>query len=385
MKMIKKSGLLTRLLLMLLGSVLLLVSVIDGSGYVMAQGEPSVIKSSAETQFPNQISFNLKANGSADITDIRLHYLVERDSFARIVSEIKPVFTQGMSVDTSWVMDMRQTGGLPSGAVVQYWWTIRDASGNSIISDMQKVTFDDARYKWHRKTEGNITLFWYDGDDEFAATLLDTAIEGLERLEADTGAVLTDPVKVYIYANSNDLQGAMIYPQDWTGGVAYTNYNTIAIGISKSNLEWGKVTIAHELAHLVTYQTTRNPYNGLPNWLSEGISMYAEGELDFTFKAVLTQALNDNTTITVRSLCSPFSAYADQSYLAYAESYSLVDYLISTYGQEKLSQLLRVFQQGSDYDAAFLAVYDFDMKGLNDFWLAFAVSQYLPQMNGVNA
>ncbi len=376
--MIKKLGLLA-------GLVLLFVSLIPGSGPVLAQEELVIVKSSAEVQFPTNLTFSLQAKGPASITDVRLHYLVERDSLARIVSEIKPVFTPGSSVSTAWVMDMRQTGGLPSGAVVQYWWTVRDAGGRSITSSVQKVSYDDTRYNWRSLADGNITLFWYKGDSAFASTLMATARDGLSRLETDTGAVLSSPVRLYIYASSEDLKGAMIYPQDWTGGVAYTIYNTIAIGISSGNLDWGKGAMVHELAHLVTYQTTRNPYGDLPNWMVEGISMYAEGELGFSFKAMLLEALDKNTTISVRSLCSPFSAYADQSYLAYAQSYSLIDYLVSAYGQAKLAQLLDVFHHGSDYDEALIEVYGFDMVGLNNLWLAYAVKQYLPATIGAAA
>jgi hypothetical protein len=42
--------------------------------------------------------------------------------------------------------------------------------------------------------------------------------------------------------------------------------------------------MVHELAHLVTYQMTFNPYGDIPTWFSEGISMYAEGALDEDFK-----------------------------------------------------------------------------------------------------
>jgi hypothetical protein len=376
--MINKIGLLVSLML-------LLVSLTLGGGPVLAQGEPTIIKSSAEAQFPLKLTFSLQAKGTADITDVRLYYLVQRDSFARVVSEIKPVFTPGLNISASWLMDMRQTGGLPSGAVVEYWWTVSDTKGKSMTSSPQQVSFDDTRYQWRSLKEGNITLFWYEGNNAFASTLMTTAREGLTHLEADTGAYLSSPVRLYIYANSDDLKGAMIYPQDWTGGVAYTTYNTIAIGIAQSDLSWGKSAMVHELTHLVTHQMTRNPYGSLPNWMVEGLSMYAEGELQFSFNAMLLQSLEKGTTISVRSLCSPFSAYAEQSYQAYAQSYSLIDYLVATYGQKKLSQLLKVFQQGSDYDEAFLAVYGFNMDELDKLWLPYAIKLYLPGKVGAGA
>jgi hypothetical protein len=43
------------------------------------------------------------------------------------------------------------------------------------------------------------------------------AQQALARLATDTGAELDKPVKIYIYASTNDLLGAMIAPQE-TGG-----------------------------------------------------------------------------------------------------------------------------------------------------------------------
>jgi hypothetical protein len=173
---------------------------------------------------------------------------------------------------------------------------------------------------------------------------------------------------MYIYGSNSDLLSSMIFPQEWSGGVAFTRYGCIAIGISSSNLDWGKGAIAHELTHLITEQMTLNPYNELPTWLDEGLAMYNEGPLDSSFTSYLNQAIKANNLISIRSLSSPFSAYADKSYLSYAESYSIVDFLISAYGGNKMFALLDTFRQGSTYDGALYKVYGFDMDGLNTVW-----------------
>ncbi len=72
--------------------------------------------------------------------------------------------------------------------------------------------------------------------------------------------------------------------------------------------------------------------------------------------------------ITMRSLTSPFSAYGNEASLSYSESYSFVNFLISTYGQSKMFQLLNVFQKGSTYDDAFQQVYGFNMDQLYTQW-----------------
>ena len=164
----------------------------------------------------------------------------------------------------------------------------------------------------------------------------------------------------------------MIFPQEWTGGVAFTQYGIIAIGIvpTASELAWGKRAISHELTHLVVHRVTFNPYNQIPPWLDEGLAMNSEGELELQFTAALANAEANNTLISVRSLSSPFSAYADQAVQAYAESHAIVAYLINEYGREKMFELLGTFREGSGYDEALKSVYGFDMDGLNTLWQA---------------
>jgi hypothetical protein len=339
-------------------------------GLVQAGSELTVLASSAEMEFPDRLNFSLAAESDVNITDIRLHYLVDRMEHAQITSEVYIEFMSATSVSEQWVWDMRKTGGLPPGSSVAYWWTVADAEGNRVETTVARVQIEDNRYEWRSINQGKITLYWYKGNDFFIGELMAAAQQALAGLVEDTGVELEKPAKIYIYANSGDLRGSMIYPQEWTGGVAYTRFGIIAIGISSNlkELEWGKRAIAHELTHLVIHQVTFNPYGDLPTWLDEGLAMRSEGELGSTFAMVLHEARVGNKLISVRSLSSPFSAYADESTLAYAQSYSLVDYLVDTYGRDKMFELLNTFRQGSGYDEALVRVYGFDMDGLDSLW-----------------
>ena len=364
----KKAGILA-LIISLSLCILSPVLVHAGSGL-------SILDSSAEAGFPLTLNFGLSAESSVDITDIRLHYVVECERFARVTSEVYIQFVPDTRVDAQWTWDMRRTGGLPPGTVVEYCWTIEDTSGDRIETAPEKIRFDDNRYAWKTLTEGQVTIYWYEGGQSFASELMATAQEALSRLYEDTGAHLKKPAEMYIYANTQDLQGAMIFPTEWTGGVAYSRYGVIAIGIEPTNLSWGKRAIAHELTHLVVYQMTFNPYIDLPTWLDEGLAMHTEGPLSSGFVNYLNKAIDDNSLITVRSLSSPFSAHAEESYLSYAQSYSIVEFLITSYGQDKMLELLTTFSEGSSYDGALEKVYGFNMDGLDALWCDYAARLY---------
>ena len=106
--------------------------------------------------------------------------------------------------------------------------------------------------------------------------------------------------------------------------------------------------------------------------------MSTEGALQPQFVDALFRAVGEDRLITVRSLSSPFSAYASQATLAYAQSYSLVEFLFRNYGQSKILELLNTFREGTDYDQALGKVYGFDMNGLDALWREQISQQYQP-------
>jgi hypothetical protein len=362
----------TRLIALIFCLFLLILS----PGLVQAQDELAILGSSVGVEFPSRLNFNLSARSNVNITDIRLCYTVDRASFAQITSEAYIEFMPSTNVDVSWALEMVKIGGLPPGSSLEYWWTVKDASGNKVETAPLRVQFDDIRYSWRSLTQGKVTIYWYKGDDSFAQELMAATQQALGRLAEDTGAELEKPVKLYIYASSDDLRGALINPRGWEGGVTFARYGIIAIGIAPGEIDWGKGAIAHELSHLVIGQMTLNPYNSPPNWLDEGLAMYTEGMLGPEFTTYLSKAIAEDSLISVQSLSSPFSAYAEEATLSYAESYSLVEFLIANYGRSKMLELLNTFRQGSGYDAALQTVYGFDMDGLDRLWRDYVSKQY---------
>jgi len=333
-----------------------------------------VIDMDVDINFPNQAVFTIEAESYVDIVDVRLYYQVDRMNYAEVVSEGWADFTPANVVEANWVWDMRNSS-LPPGAEVIYWWMVEDAGGNRFETSPEIMHFDDERYSWHSLNStmplgGELSLFWYAGDSTFAQELMDACEEGLTRSTQDIGTYPEEPIEIYIYASTVDLKGAMIFPQEWTGGVAFTAFSTIAIGISPSELNWGKSALVHELMHLVVHQATFGPYGQLPLWLDEGLAMYSEGELDPTLRSYLEEAISKDELISVRSLCSPFSAYSEKASLSYAQSYSLVVYLMDNYGQDSMLDLLTILKQGSTYDEALTEVYGFDIDGLDARWRA---------------
>jgi len=337
-----------------------------GNGPALAQGanlEPLV-----QLDFPVSITFQLRARAPAEITSVVLSIWVDRIGPFEEVLERHPSFTSAKDVEASWTWDMRKVGGLPPGTGLSYSWTVQDASEMKQQTERTSFQFDDTRFRWSLLEADNVKLFWYQGDEAFARQLLQAAQEALAKLRQDTGAELGREVKIYIYNGTKALQDARIFPQVWEGGVAFPEYGIIAIGITPANLSWGKGAVAHELAHQVTYQVTYSPYSDLPTWLDEGLAMYAQGELPPEQALSLTQAAEEGRLFSVRSLASAFPADPSQARLAYAQSESLVEFLLESRGRDGITAFLQAFRDGVGYEEALKGVYGLGVEGLDTAW-----------------
>jgi len=326
-----------------------------------------ILSSTAEANFPESLTFHVEAESSHTITGIELRYRVRKITTVAVITTISPDFAPGNKVETSWTWDTRKSS-LPTGAEIEYKWVIGNSAGDRSETDWATFTFEDSHHQWRELAEGDIRLFWYDGGDSFGRALMQAGQTALVKLAQDTGAGLESTAKIYIYGNTSELHESLIFPQEWTGGLTFAEYGIIVIGVSTNEQDWGEKTVAHELTHLVIHQMVSGPLSVLPTWLDEGLAMSSERELRGDLQRMLENAIASDTLHSVRSLTGSFPADYDEAGLAYAQSYSLVRFLVDSYGGEKMLALLRVFKAGSSPDDALMEVYGFDLAGFEELW-----------------
>ncbi len=327
-----------------------------------------VVESHAQGDFPDTISFSLEAESSTTINQVVLQFRVKQANCAPSLATEKPDFTPGNAVSVTWTWPLKKVGGLPPGSLIEFRWQLADSAGGRLTTDWQLFEFTDQRYNWQTMTGKGLTLYWYRGSPDFASELVKAGEGALDRLARDTGAQLKATARLYIYGSSEEVRGAFIFSAEWTGGQAVPGTNIIALGIGPEILGWGRTAVAHELSHLVVGEVTFNCYAGIPTWLSEGLAVYAEGDVSSDRAARLRRAISQDQLLSVRSLSGSFPADSEQANLSYTQSRSLVEFLIQRNGAEKMLQLLNVFGEGSRYDAALSQVYGLDSDGLDAAW-----------------
>jgi len=334
-----------------------------------AEGDIVVTTNTYRDDYPNQIRFSLGASSGSEIKRVLFYYKIEPSP---VLTYAFPPITPGNTVTAEYVWNI-QRRYIPPGVTMQYYWVIENAAGSKIKTDPKTFVVEDTRFHWQRLSQANVNLYWYQGDRNFADTLMSFTQDALSRLAQEVGVQISGPISIYIYASKDDLLGALEpKAQEWTGGRALSEQGLIVLQVepTRSGLTWAEGALPHELSHLVIGQVTENPYGDIPHWLDEGLAMRAEGELSAEFRRSLDAAVRENQLISIRSLASNFPTDANRAVLSYAESYSIVSFILKQYGREKMAQLLETFREGTTYDDALKRALGVDLDGLEEQWRA---------------
>jgi hypothetical protein len=332
-----------------------------------AQSNIQVISDTAGITFPESLLFQAEFKSGANINSVVLEYGVDQLTCGTVEAKAFPDFAPGTDVNVEWTWEMRQSGSLAPGTTVWWRWQVSDASGTQFTSPTKSILWLDGVHPWKVITGGNVNLHYYNGGASFGQQLHEAAARALARLSQDVGVSTDSPVDIYIYANTSDLQDAILYEPSWMGGQAFPQNNIVIIGVSPDQLDWGKSTEAHELSHVLVGHLTFTCLGFIPTWLNEGLAVYAEGGPQNYEQALFNQAVADDTLMSLRSLGGNFPE-TDTGYLAYAEAYNVVNFLIKTYGRDKMTSLLLKLRDGDTADEALMAVYGFNVDGLDDAW-----------------
>jgi hypothetical protein len=335
---------------------------------VFAAPAAGVTDDQVKFDFPNTATFSATLGADSNISSITLEYGNVQQTCGDVVAKAFPQFTPAKTVNIEWTWDMRQSGSLPPGSQIWWRWHYTDETGKEITSDRKTATWLDSIHDWQTISSGDLRLHWYKANKSFAQTMLDAGVEGLRRNKEQAGLTTDAPIDLYVYPNYDDMKDAILYEPSWTGGMAFPEHNILIMGVSGSDATWDKNTVIHELTHILVGHFTFSCIGTVPTWLNEGLAMFSEGKLDADMQAQLDQAIHDDTLLTVRSLNGGFSELSDKANLSYGESQSIVNFLISTYGQEKMIQLLAALRDAKPIDDALRETYGFDTDGLEDAW-----------------
>jgi hypothetical protein len=332
-----------------------------------AQSAIAVTQNEHEHVFGESVTFRLAVTSNSQIEGIRLFYRVSGQTSAhKAVLEFEP----DTAIEVEHTEDMRdETNYQPPMITFTYWWLIEDKAGNRLKTDPISFVYEDTDYTWQVLEDDLVHLYWHDQDQDFGQHFFDMAVEAAAALSDEFGVHSMDPVTIVIYNSHQELMAVLIEASsEWTGAVTFGETGCIAIGLGP--MSWMDQVIPHELTHAVLYMITKPPFGNIPRWLHEGLAVRSEGGMGAEERIALAEAIKEDTLISLRVLNSSFPDQRDQAILSYAESSSLIDFIIEAYGKEKLGQLIATFAEGAHYDDAMVEIFGVDMDGMEDLWRA---------------
>lgn len=133
-----------------------------------------------------------------------------------------------------------------------------------------------------------------------------------------------------------------------------------------------ETTLKHEMCHLLLHKNIQK--TSVPRWLDEGVCQWAsEGIAELVTGAgerALSQATVSNNIIHIRSL-ERFPQDEKHLLLAYDESKSFTEYIVSEYGEQGLLKILEFLKEGESIDDSLEKSISIKLHDLEKDWLAY--------------
>ena len=254
---------------------------------------------------------------------------------------------------------------------IKFHFEITLENGVTESSPIFTVQYMDDRFVWQQRVTDNLRVHWYDGDAAFGDALFEAVSSSLSAVETLLSTPTTDPVDVYVYASSEDLQSTLFLGgEDWQGGHANPKLGVVMLTVTpgpSQSLDMESL-IPHELAHVLLYRAVGDRYERLPVWLTEGISSLAELYPNPDYQQALIAASESGALIPIVELCDTFPLDASRAYLAYAESDSFVRYIRDTYGPLYISSLVLAYADGLSCEQGVVRALSTSLVSLDTRW-----------------
>ena len=254
---------------------------------------------------------------------------------------------------------------------ITFWFDVTLQDGQTISSPNYRVQYLDDRFVWQQRSDEQLRVYWYEGDDAFGDSLLDVTRRSLNAVNALIPASADAPVDVYVYASATDLQNALFLSgEEWQAGHANPKLGVVMVAVTpgpEQSIEM-ETLIPHELAHVMLERSVGDGYAALPIWLSEGIASLAELYPNPDYDQALRTASQNGSLVPIVELCDTFPPDASRAYLAYAESQSFVRFLRDSYGTPALFSLTSAYADGLSCEQGVVRTLGTSLASLDARW-----------------
>lgn len=244
------------------------------------------------------------------------------------------------------------------------------AIANSLPAENQVTT----SVFWQTKKSQHFIIYYQDAPNDYVDNLISKAEDYYNDIVEELGYRRFDfwtwenRVKIYLFSSSSDyLQDTG--RQGWSGAMVHVKKHTIKTFINQE--DFFEAILPHEMTHII-FREFVGIKAVLPLWLDEGVACSQEKARINERLQFAKNLVKSNIYISLDKL----SALRDYTLVLpkvfYAQSASLVAYLLEEYGREKFLDFSRKLKDNEPWRKALEDAYHF--VGLTDMeknWKAF--------------
>lgn len=216
-------------------------------------------------------------------------------------------------------------------------------------------------------------LYFTKADQEVAGLVLDTAEDIYDSVVEQVGFRPDGRVPIILYPSRQELRRAFGWGNGesalgvyWQGTIRLLSPNVWIqqTDARKQQKAFRKLNpIAHELTHYVLDHLTHGNY---PRWFTEGLAQRVERQVT-GFLWIESSSTLKQSLYTLEDLRDRFDHLKNQP-LAYRQCYLLLEYMVETYGEERLTDTIQDLAKGVPFDRAVQEAYGRSMDEIYNGW-----------------
>ena len=236
----------------------------------------------------------------------------------------------------------------------------------------------DAKEWQSMKSRYFIVYYRMEVPEDFVNTVIESAEDDYQMVSARLGFSVyqgwKNPVNLYIYKDKDDYinNGSQV---GWSHGAAQVGIKTIKT--FPSDQGFFDSLLPHELGHIILHEYLGENTN-IPLWFNEGFAMFQEKAKRIGANKLVKEALLNAQFIPLTQL-TDMRLYRNSDpkiiELFYAESASLVNFMINELGESRFRKLCANLRDNLPFEIALSNAMYMNMSTLNKKWIEFLRNQ----------
>jgi hypothetical protein len=231
---------------------------------------------------------------------------------------------------------------------------------------------------WKELKSTHFVVYYKDSPEDFIKELSDKAEIYYERIADNLGFRRFDfwlwdnRAKIYVFDNAGAYKFSTGQP-DWSVGCATVGSKTIHTFYNASGFM--DRILPHEMAHLIFREFVGTYNYAVPQWLEEGVADSQETQDGQITDWQVQEGIRKNKFMGIPKLTNynlRMSTDKELVSLYYAESASIVNFLLKEFGKDKFVLFCQYLRDTQSLQKALVSAYSFgSVDELNEAWLKY--------------